>query len=231
MRYLGGKARIAKQIAYSILVSTSRRDCYLEPFLGGGNAFEHIAHHFARPHCSDIHEDLMIMWQAVRDGWVPPSVVTEDQYRWLKDQPPSALRAFAGFFCSFGGVWFSKYARNARGTNYAGESHRGIMRVAPVMHRSFVVRASYHQWQPSHGWVVYADPPYKERAGYSGTASDFDHHLFWQTMDRWNADGAHVFVSEYTAPPHWQCLGEVERPFAQKASQQRTIERLFTRLS
>ncbi len=231
MRYLGGKGRLAKQIACVILSSTPRRDFYLEPFLGGANTFEHISPYFARPHAGDIHEDLMLMWTAVASGWLPPDQLSQDQYEQLRSAPPSALRAFAGFFCSFAGAWFAKYARNERGTNYAGESYRGIVRVAPAMRRSIVARSSYHQWTPGDGWVVYADPPYAKTAGYRDAASGFDHDYFWSTMDRWVNDGAHVYVSEFSAPPHWTCFGEVARPSAQKESQRQSCERLFTRTS
>lgn len=76
MRYLGGKARIGKRIAEQILrvVPPEHRCEYLEPFLGGANAFEHIAPHFEKTYVGDVHEDLILVWQAAARGWEPPHV-------------------------------------------------------------------------------------------------------------------------------------------------------------
>lgn len=169
MRYLGGKGRLAKQIAYVILSTTKRRDCLLETCLGGAHAHEQLAPHFAFPHAGDVHPDLILMWQAAAKGWVPPSIVTEEQYRWLKDQPPSALRGFVGFCCSYAGMWFKCPARHVKGVplehdDVAAAESRVVVRTARALARTRIEWTSYESWSPlieaaPERWVTYCFLP------------------------------------------------------------------------
>ena len=45
MRYMGGKAKVARRIVAAILADTGARDVWYEPFVGGGNVMEHAAPH------------------------------------------------------------------------------------------------------------------------------------------------------------------------------------------
>lgn len=233
MQYLGGKARIGKKIAEQILrvVPPEHRCEYLEPFLGGANAFEHIAPHFEKTYAGDVHEDLILMWQAVARGWEPPGVVTEEEYQKLRTADPSPLRAAVGFGASFGGKWFGGYARNADAKNYMQtcvnvlRRQRGLFRGAELAH------VSYLEWPVVPGVVVYCDPPYAGTTGYKGTQG-FDHDQFWARMREWAASGSYVFVSEYSAPSDWEVLweGSHVQSVGLKATKTRTTEKLFCRI-
>lgn len=233
VRYLGGKSKIAQRIAAVILSSVSERETLIDTCFGGGSVFEVLAPHFAHPCAGDVHPDLMMMWQAVAQGWVPPSVVTEEQYRWLKDQPPSALRGFVGFCCSFSAIWFSTYARpsaSEAGRNIADEASRSVVRMRTILERAELRQCSYDAWDVRAGNVVYCDKPYEGTQEYAGTPP-FDHACFWRVADLWVEAGAHVFVSEYTAPSHWKCLAEATHKQHVAGGQNHTVttERLFTR--
>lgn len=232
MRYLGGKSKIAKRIAASILSSVSERGRLIDTCIGGAAVFEVLAPYFAYPCAGDIHPDLMLMWQAVARGWVPPSVVTEEQHRWLRDQPPSALRGFVGFGCSFGAIWFNTFARTGEGEahrNLIDEAARSVVRMRSVLARAELRHCSYEAWEVSAGDVVYCDKPYEGTQEYAGTAP-FDHPRFWKTADLWVERGARVFVSEYSAPAHWIVVGEASHNASVAGGDKRvTKERLFTR--
>jgi DNA adenine methylase len=214
MQYLGGKARIGKKIAAKILeiVPPEHRLEYLEPFLGGANAFEHIAPHFEKTYAGDVHEDLILMWQAVAAGWVPPEVVTEEQYQELKKASPSALRGLVGFGCSFGGVWFSSYAPGFNGPlTYAQLACRNALRAGETLRKAqCIARVSVFDWPVVGGVVVYCHPPYAGTATYKNTAT-FDHAAFWTRMREWSAAGSYVFVSEESAPADWPCVWSQKR--------------------
>jgi DNA adenine methylase len=205
MKYLGGKFRIARELSKVILATTPERSLYWEPFIGGGNVFEHVAPHFRKITGSDAHHDLMLMWQALRDGWVPPDSINEQEYMELKHSEPSARRAFAGFGCSFGGKWFAGYARgNSR--DYAGESKRALVRQNAAWSSSDIdFRCmSYTEFDPAPGTVIYCDPPYANTTGYKATGA-FDQEKFWETAQRWADSGCQVFIIEYHEPydPIW----------------------------
>jgi|SRR6186997_1936676 len=192
---MGGKARIAKRLAEVMLSTTTDRVGYLEPFVGGAWVLEQMAPHFSAPAAGDVMLDVALLWQAVQQGWVPPTEISRERYDELRNAEPSAERAFAGFGCSFGGKWFGGYAKNdpSHAADYAGAAHRSIIKKTPVAQRSFITHADYRSWAPGPGVVVYCDPP------YSG-APAWDADQFWATARQWTADGATVFISEYSAP-------------------------------
>ena len=195
--------------------------------MGGGAVTQHLAQKFKHVYASDIHEDLMLMWQAVQDGWVPPTELSEAQWRELKDAEPSALRGFAGFGCSFGGRWFEGFARS-RGRNHPAESSRNIMRFEPHMGNVEFAHRSYMDIAPYPGDVVYCDPPYEATKPYS---MGFDHETFWAWAEDLAKQGVHVYVSEYNAPEGWTCVWEKEQRIqvdANKNNKQKRLEKLWT---
>lgn len=117
MQYIGGKFRIAKFIVPVLNRLRGDRD-YLEPFIGAANIFCKIP---GTRIGSDSHPDLILLLQAVRDGTIAfPDAVSEEEYQRIRREPPSALRGFVGFGCSFAGKWFGGYARDPRSDrNYA----------------------------------------------------------------------------------------------------------------
>jgi DNA adenine methylase len=211
MRYIGGKSRIAGKIAEAILSDTPERNCYLEPFLGGGAVFAKTAPFFSHTEASDSCPDLMLMWKRLRDGWIPENYISEQDYNDLRNAQPSAWRGIAGFGASFGGKWLGGYARGKKedGTprNYLDETVRNVLKIAPAMKKTLLYCMDYRLFDPCEGTVVYCDPPYAGTQEY-GAVESFDSDEFWACMDYWRENGAHVYVSEYRAPDNWKVLAE-----------------------
>ena len=239
MMYLGGKSRLAKRIGAAILENTNQRGCYIEPMIGGGSVFFELAPHFQKSYGGDVQEDLILMYQALADGWVPPDTVTEEEWSELRDSPPSALRAFAGFGCSFGGRFFEGYGRDRDGRrNFAAEAKRSLVAHQRVMDGlpvpPFFTHVGYDEWWPLKGSVVYLDPPYAGTKDYTSKRSGvpvFDHDGFWATATRWAQSGVHVFVSEFSAPVGWNPVWERERSVGvggfQNAGYTKKTDKLF----
>lgn len=242
MRYVGGKSRTAAAISREILsrVDADRRSVYIEPFMGGGAVFERLAPSFRLAFGGDTSPDLVMMWDAVvHDDWEPPEVVTETDYQVLRFSPASAMRGFVGFGGSFGGKFFGGYARggvNSYGEprNHQGESARAVARIGERLRKADTVtyfeNIDYRVWVPAQGDVVYCDPPYAGTQGYAVGA--FDSAEFWRWAISWAVGGAHVFVSEFSAPahPYVECVAEFpSRSSLQLPEQGRTetVERLF----
>ena len=211
MRYVGGKYRQRRDFVPAILGHTPNRDRYLEPFVGGGSMLERMAPHFQQVRASDTHEDLILMYQALQSGWVPPSSVTREEYQALRAADPSALRGFVGFGVSFGGKWFGGYAteKNVTPETFPGRAYRNLQKVMGGLpdDTRFSVR-SFEQWKPRAGTVVYCDPPYEQRGVEYKTSTGFPHTSFWRLMDDWWQAGVHVYVSEFNAPTHWTPIAE-----------------------
>lgn len=229
MQYMGGKARIAGKLAEVMLAATPNRLHYLEPFMGAAWVLDKMAPHFRYPAAGDVMPDVALLWQAVQQGWMPPTELSREEWYRLKDSEPSALRAFAGFGCSFGGRFFEGYAKNGRGDDFAGAAARGIIKKRVVAERTLIDHTDYRSWHPGPGTVVYCDPPYAGTKWYSG-APAWDAEPFWDTARRWSADGATVFVSEYTAPVDARCVWSADVRTSLKVDNNRgtVTEKLFT---
>lgn len=235
MRYVGGKQRIAKRIAEVILETSSGRETYLEPFVGGGAVGAILGSRFDFTAYADAHEDLVLMWQALERGEDFPEALTRAEWENLRESPPSALRGLAGFGGSFSGKWFAGYAKgghNANGQprNHYGESLRRARRDIEGMRgrvTTSITRRSFEDTPVWPGCVVYADPPYRGTLGYG---SSFDHDAFWATAAWWSAQGADVYVSEYDGPAWAEVLLEVPLRVSTTTTEQGRVEateRLF----
>ncbi|YP_010677877.1 DNA methylase [Arthrobacter phage Warda] len=211
MMYQGGKTRIAKPIAE--ILKAAPGTTYVEPFVGSAATFHLVAPSFQRAIAADAMPDLALLWTDVLNGWTPPESLSREEYDALRHAEPSALRAFAGFPCSFGGKWFGGYARDPKSDrNYARTASRSILRRAEGMRGAEILQADYRELSPliGPGVVVYCDPPYADTTGYAGPGA-FDSAEFWRTAERWARSGASVFVSEYTAPAGWREVWATER--------------------
>jgi DNA adenine methylase len=200
MRYMGGKAKIAKRIVAAILEDTDSRETWFEPFVGGGNVLEHAAPHFDKSVALDAHQDLILMWAATVAGWAPPAFISKDEYQTLRQSEPSALRGFAGFGASFGGKWFGGYGVEPRDGEVCRQSYRTVVRQGRVFqeHNVSFIRSYFGDVTPPAGSVVYCDPPYANTTGY--TTGTFDYGCFYKTLGDWAAAGCAVYVSEYSVP-------------------------------
>lgn len=211
MRYLGGKTRSAKAIMAAILGDARPHALmtFTEPFMGGGSVMVEAARSgaFYTQHASDADPLVVCYWQAIASGWVPPTVVTEEDYRDLRRGGyVTPLTAHAAYNCSFGGKRWGGYARGTKadGTprNFADESSRRDSAVAPIISRvKFTIQDYATALEAvTASSVLYCDPPYQGTTGYKTGA--FDHETFWRLMTECANRGAFVYVSEYAAPAH-----------------------------
>lgn len=185
---------------------------------------------------SDAHAPLINLWKAVSNGWAPPEIITENDYKAAKllpDEDP--LKAFCGFGMSFGGKWFGGYARSNQ--DYLRLSTNNIERRRKFLGNCYISCIDFLTVEPFEcpDLFIYCDPPYEGTTGYAGTPT-FDHDLFLARCLQWRMLGAEVFISEYNCRiPHeivWErqpkktTLGARDRQ-AKRANFNNSFERLF----
>ena len=225
MLYLGSKRRHAKEILQRVLTNRAPDQWYVEPFVGGANVIDKVG----GPRIgADLNPDVIALWQGLQQGFVPPDVVTEEEYTAARTAPRSALRSFTGFGCSFGGKWFGGYARNAKGNDYCGQSKRAVLRQLATLRDVEFRCCSYRDLVLPPNSIVYCDPPYAGTTGYA--TGGFDHADFWAWCRETFAAGHEVFVSEYTAPDDFLCIWSKSVGINvdnQANKGRRAVERLF----
>jgi DNA adenine methylase len=224
MRYVGGKTRISKWVADNVRLLGGTRPIYLEPFVGSGACFVKLSPTFQEVIASDAHTDLIMMWKALAEGWVPPAHVSREEYFLLKTSEPSALRGFVGFGASFSGKWFGGYVDTAWDAHwnrftksYLGAARESVLKAAPFFKRATIIHSDYRKHQVDDRTVVYCDPPYDGTLGYGGTAK-FGSGEFWTVAEAWSNAGAVVIVSESKAPEGWRAHATRERKAMLKVS-------------
>lgn len=198
MQYLGGKSRIAKQLAE--VIDRYRRPGQLvwDAFCGGLSMSVALSKN-GPVWSTDACVPLISLYQAVQNGWDPPTAISLEEYRAAKALPDSdPMKAFCGFGCSFGGKWFGGWGGPSKHhpTGLAIYTRNSLM-THGVPGTLACVDFLAIEPQPTAA-LLYLDPPYSGTTGYTG-ALPFDHEQFVERVRGW-ARHTHVFVSEYAFP-------------------------------
>ena len=230
MKYMGSKARFAKDLLPIILNDRTPNQAYLEPFAGGMNMIDKVE---GIRIANDQHQELMAMWQAlIYDHWEPPKTVSEEEYKHIKYNPnqyPKRLVGYVGFN-SFGGKWFAGYRRDKEGKrDYWGEHYRNITKQVPKLEGIILSCKTYTELDIPENSIIYCDPPYASTTKYRDT---FDHEHFWEWCRQQSKAGHQVFISEYNAPDDFTCIWEKGSKttfswHAENLSTKVALERLF----
>lgn len=227
MRYFGGKSKTAESIA-AILNSRIQDgvDYYLEPFCGACWVSVRVTHPLKM--LCDRNSALISMWECLRDGWIPPEHVSEEEYRqakYLQDSNP--LKAFIGFGCSFAGKWFGGYCRDAKGCNYAMRAKNSCLSKIKHLSNSNFLCIDYRDLTPVNA-LIYCDPPYAGTTPYNAIGA-FDSSTFWDRMRFWSKKNI-VIISEYSSPKDFQEIAAFPTKTGirnKKGAVEQRIERLF----
>src|SRR5690554_3932224 len=232
MKYMGSKARHAKEILPFLMEGHSPDMLYIEPFVGGANMLDKIPADKAplRFGC-DVHHYLIEMWKAVSDGWMPPKEFTEEQYRDIrenKESYPPEIVGYVGFALSYGGKWFGGWRRDRVGKrDYVAEAYRNAEKQFPLLRGIKIEERSVFDIYPEKKSTIYCDPPY---AGTTKYKDDFDHERFYDWCRTLHSQGHRIFISKYNMPPDFSCVWEkqVNSSLTQNTGAKRNTERLFT---
>ncbi len=231
---MGSKARLAKDL--SPIINDMIRDNgikkYIEPFVGGANMIQHI--NCSSKIGSDNNEYLIHMWNALKDGWMPPKELSKELYNDIKQNKEiydKELVAVAGFCSTYNAKWFGGYAGkvttkigNVR--DYYDESVRNILKQIDQLKDVEFLNADYTHFSDYSNALIYCDPPYQGTTQY-GTSSDFENERFWDWVREMSSKNI-VLVSEYNGPDDFNVIYEKTiTTTLDKSSRKRDTEKLF----
>jgi DNA adenine methylase len=224
MRYFGGKGTIANEICMLINQWMDRGQEFLEPFVGSAWIVRDIKTKYR--HASDTNPYLIAMYQALQEGWIPPTHFNQSEYDALKankEEADPALVGFIGAFCSFGGMWFAGLAKDSKKTNYVKAAAKGCLDLVPGIRDVNFQCQSYDEWGVDGAFII-CDPPYAD-TGQSYFSTSFDTDKFWDTMREWSKNNI-VIISEYKAPSDFKCVAEYR--VRMKLNSEIRTERVFS---
>lgn len=234
MKYMGSKARHAKELLPIILKDHTPDMWYVEPFVGGANMLDKVDPTIApkRLGC-DVHEYLIAMWQAVSRGWQPPRFVTEEEYSAIRKNKvsyPKELVGYVGFALSYSGKWWGGWCRDSAGKrDYVREAFDNANNQFPKLLGVHFQNKSVFDidFSRSGKCTIYCDPPY---AGTTKYKDDFNHERFYDWCIERHKEGHRVFISEYWMPEdRFECIWskEVSNSLTKNTGSKRGVEKLF----
>lgn len=231
---MGSKNRIAKEILPIILKDRRADQYFVDLFTGGANLVDKVE---GLRIANDINPYNIALFKKLQQGWLPPRIVTEDDYAAIKKTPEiydPALVAYVAYAFSFGAKWFGGYARNEKGKigdldnvlKMSSRAFDSIERQRNLLEGVSFYNTSYSDIPLPPESILYADPPYQGTSGYKNS---IDHDLFWQWCRDKSNEGHSVFISEYSAPPDFDCVWEKEVSSNLNAmvSKDKATEKLF----
>lgn len=225
MQYLGGKSRIAKKIINYISAERTNEMVWVEPFMGSCKVLSLVN---GERIGSDVNYDIVCLMKALQNGYIPPTKISEEQYKHMKSNKesyPPHLRGFVGHACSFAGNPWNTYARDPKGgTNFAEKGSRSLLKLAKLIQGVKFECCSYEELTIPPKSLIYCDPPYENTFGY-GFKFDQKDFLYW--CKEMVKDGHLVFISEYDLPEEYEMVWEQEVFISAAPSGSKKIERLY----
>lgn len=232
---MGSKNRYAKYILPIILKNRQPNQYFVDLFCGGANIVDKVD---GNRIANDINYYLIQTFIAGKNGWIPPEIITEEDYKNIKnnkDNFPSELVGYVGFSMSFGGKWFGGYRRDKAGDFSLENMRKQSIRsknsfINQINNLKDVIFYNKNYWEveiPENS-ILYLDPPYFSTTGYG---NKFNHEQFWQWSEEMVNKGHKVFVSEYHSPESpWIEIWakKVFSSLTKNTSSKVAVEKLFT---
>lgn len=229
MKYMGSKNRIAKELIEIMTSDRTSGQCWVEPFVGGGNMIDKIEGYRIG---SDTNRYAIEALVSIRDsiGNLPRTnqEFTEADYKRLRASDDYEHKGYAAFAFSYSGKFMGGWARDSKGErDYVAEAYRNAVKQSKLLQGVELYNLDYDVLVIPPNSIIYCDPPYIGTTGYK---VKFDHTKFWRWAIERALQGHKVYVSEYEAPSAFKCIWEKSQTssLTQNTGSKRATEKLFT---
>ncbi len=227
MKYMGSKARHAKEILKVIAPYRKEGQAWVEPFVGGANMIDKVEAPLRIG--GDFNEYVIQALQYIQTSAesIPrdSAEYTESDYLKAKTlENISGLDCLMLFACSFGAKFKGGWARGRPAEDFVRAARNNALSQAPLIRDVMFFNASYDELPCPDGSLIYCDPPY---AGTTKYRDAFDHGKFWQWCRDKSDEGHTVFVSEYNSPADFVPIWEKTTCVGVDAGARKATEKLF----
>ena len=214
MKYMGSKARFAKDILPIILKERTENQYYVEPFVGGCNIIDKVK---GNRIASDSNKYLIALWKGLQQDRELIMEIPKELYDKARSQYNERENhnfddftiGWIGFMGSFNGRFYGGgYSGKHKNRDYVNEQIRNTLKQLEAIKDIDFNSCNYDQLEIPNGSIVYCDIPYQGTKEYD-TKDKFNHAKFWQWC-REKSQNNTVFVSEYNAPNDFECVWQKE---------------------
>lgn len=235
MKYMGSKARHAKEIIPFLMEHHTPDMWYIEPFVGGANMIDKVTADLApKRFAADANEYLIAMWQDAQKGILDYSYVTPEIYKNVRENKEKYPKGYVGWVahgCSYNGKWFGGFAgeittKEGKTRNYQIEAASAIQKQLLSLDGVIFKHKSVFDLSIPSKSTIYCDPPYRDTTKYRDS---FDHEKFYKWCREKRNEGHSVFISEYWMPEDFKCVWEkeVNSSLTQETGSKKAVEKLF----
>lgn len=236
MKYMGSKARHAKELLPIILKDHKPEMWYVEPFVGGANMIDKVSPQVAPVRVgADCNEYLIAFLKGLQEGFTPPENINLSLYEDIRDNKDKYSKSTVGCvgFCfTYAAKWFGGFIGNSKdvvcvGRDRLGESYRSVEKARKQVEGIKLLHSSYIDLVFEAKSTIYCDPPYRDTTKYK---DDFDHDKFYDWCREHKKEGHNIFISEYWMPGDFTCVWEkkVNSSLDKDSGGKKAVEKLFT---
>ena len=211
MRYVGSKSRLSKELA-PIIQSYINNNCkgYIEPFVGGANMIDKIKYTNKIGYDNNPYLIALLNHVKLTTDDIPEEITREHYYN-VKNKQCNYDEWYVGLigFCgSFSAKFWGGYATHGNNPKYKktpfNESRNNIIKQSVDLKDIKFECKDYKDLDNLSGYVIYCDPPYKNKLGYQ---SKFNHEEFYEWLRKISLENI-VLISEYEMPDDFECIWE-----------------------
>jgi DNA adenine methylase len=231
MKYMGSKARHAKELLPIILANRKQGQWYVEPFVGGANMIDKVNGNRIGADCNEY---LISFLSALQKGYKPPENINLQMYNDIRDNKHKydmATVGCVGFCFTYAAKWFGGFIGNSKdvvcvGRDRVGESYRSVEKARKQVEGVHLLACKYNELPIPASSIIYCDPPYRGTTKYK---DNFDHEQFYEWCRDKHSEGHQIFVSEYNMPDDFSCVWskEVNNSLTKDTGSKKGIEKLF----
>ena len=215
MKYMGSKARFAKEIIPIILKDRKENQWFVDLFCGGCNLLDKIG---GKRLGNDKNKYLIALWQGLQNGRELILDISKELYSEARNEYNNRTNVkfddfelgWIGFMGGFNGRFYGGGYSGKHGTrDYVAEQIRNTLKQKELLRDVKFFSKDYFDFDFKETCIIYCDPPYQGTKEYD-VKDKFDHDKFWQWCRETSLKGHQVFISEYNAPEDFECIWSKE---------------------
>ncbi len=195
------------------LIETDSDTIYIEPFCGACGLFKYMSPNFKKCYANDLCKDLIMLLKEVKSGkFKNPKITREKWLEYKYTDKSSSDRAFAGFGCSYSGIFFNGYINDPSNNDM---EYSSLLKLAPKLKNCKFFNQNYidflekFPFESDKKYVIYMDPPYKDTSCPWGK---FDSVQFWNICRKLGKNkNMKIIISETSAPSDIKCVYKFKR--------------------
>jgi DNA adenine methylase len=212
MKYMGSKARFAKELLPIILKDRKENQYYVEPFVGGANMIDKVN---GLRIAGDSNKYLIALWNGLKTNSDLLMEISKDTFSKARTEYNDKTNieftdfelGWIGFMGGFNGRFYGGgYSGKHRNRDYVNEQIRNTLKQLEAIKDIDFNSCNYDQLEIPNGSIIYCDIPYQGTKEYD-TKDRFNHTEFWSWC-REKSKNNTVYVSEYNAPDDFECVWE-----------------------